>query len=183
MLSKKEWIAVAVALVVVILFLGARFLSQPTSQTMDQNSLTDQNANSNIATGITIATTTNPNNTMNQNTNSSSNAGGLIVKDTLIGTGAEAKAGNLVSVQYTGSFADGKVFDSSIPRGQPLQFVLGAGQVIPGWDQGILGMKVGGKRTLIIPPALGYGAAGFPPVIPANATLYFDVELTAVQVQ
>jgi FKBP-type peptidyl-prolyl cis-trans isomerase len=86
-------------------------------------------------------------------------------------------------VQYTGKFADGKVFDSSIPRGQPIDFVLGSGMVIKGWDQGILGMKVGGKRTLTIPADLGYGAEGHPPVIPGNATLYFDVELVGVKAQ
>ena len=107
----------------------------------------------------------------------------LIIKDIVVGTGAEAKNGNLVEVNYTGKLADGKVFDSSIPRGQPIPFTLGIGQVIPGWDQGILGMKVGGKRTLTIPPNLGYGANGYPPVIPPNATLYFDVELVSVKAQ
>lgn len=88
--------------------------------------------------------------------------------------------GTMVSVHYTGRLQDGTVFDSSIERGQPIQFMLGAGQVIKGWDEGIYGMKVGEKKTLTIPPEKAYGAAGYPPVIPANATLIFDVELVDV---
>lgn len=120
---------------------------------------------------------------MDQNSSSSAPSAGLVVKDVVVGTGAEAKNGDLVSVQYTGKFADGKVFDSSIPRGQPIDFTLGTGMVIKGWDQGILGMKVGGKRTLTIPPSLGYGPDGYPPTIPPNSTLYFDVELVGVKMQ
>jgi peptidylprolyl isomerase len=102
------------------------------------------------------------------------------------GTGAVAKAGESVTVHYTGWLyehgAKGKKFDSSVDRGQPFSFPLGAGQVIPGWDQGVAGMKVGGKRTLIIPSDLGYGANGTPDgTIPPGATLMFDVELLAVQ--
>lgn len=102
------------------------------------------------------------------------------------GTGAVAKPGEQVTVHYTGwlyvNGAKGKKFDSSVDRGQPFSFALGAGQVIPGWDQGVAGMKVGGKRTLIIPPELGYGAGGTPDgTIPPNATLIFDVELLGVQ--
>jgi FKBP-type peptidyl-prolyl cis-trans isomerase FkpA len=108
-------------------------------------------------------------------------AGGLQFKDTEVGTGDEAKAGQMVTVHYTGTLFDGgKKFDSSKDRGEPFQFALGAGQVIKGWDQGFEGMKVGGKRTLIIPPAMGYGERGYPPVIPGNAVLKFDVELLGV---
>lgn len=103
------------------------------------------------------------------------------------GTGATAVAGRPVSVHYTGwlyseSAAENKgtKFDSSVDRGQPFQFALGAGQVIPGWDQGVAGMKVGGSRRLIIPPAMGYGSRGAGGVIPPNATLVFDVELLGV---
>lgn len=167
MLTKSEWVAVIVALVVVVALLGSRFITQTTNVPV-----TDQSTN--------IDTNIDTTNNMEQNTQ---NTSGLIVKDVVVGTGAEAKVGNLVSVQYTGKFADGKVFDSSIPRGEPIDFTLGTGQVIKGWDQGILGMKVGGKRTLTIPPALGYGVAGYPPVIPANSTLYFDVELVGVKAQ
>ncbi len=110
---------------------------------------------------------------------------GLKYTDTQTGSGAEATAGHKVSVHYTGwlsnNGAKGKKFDSSVDRGQPFQFTLGAHQVIAGWDEGVVGMKVGGKRTLTIPPDLGYGARGAGGVIPANATLIFDVELLGVQ--
>jgi FKBP-type peptidyl-prolyl cis-trans isomerase len=110
---------------------------------------------------------------------------GLKYTDTKTGDGAAARAGNKVSVHYTGwlynNGTKGAKFDSSVDRGQPFQFTLGAHQVIAGWDEGVAGMKVGGKRTLIIPPELGYGARGAGGVIPANATLMFDVELLGVQ--
>lgn len=96
------------------------------------------------------------------------------------GSGAQAEAGKTVSVHYTGKFQDGRVFDSSIPRGEPITFKLGAGNVIRGWDEGIALMKVGGKAQLIIPPALAYGERGAGGVIPPNATLIFDVELVSV---
>ena len=107
-------------------------------------------------------------------------ASGLQYEEITVGSGATAKAGNLVSVHYTGWLTDGKKFDSSKDRNEPFDFNLGAGQVIKGWDEGVQGMKVGGARTLIIPPALGYGARGAGGVIPPNATLMFDVELLAV---
>lgn len=91
-----------------------------------------------------------------------------------------AQIGDTVDVDYTGKLADGTVFDSSIPRGKPFSFTLGQGQVIAGWEQGILGMTVGEKKTLVIPPELAYGAGGVPGAIPPNATLTFDVELVAI---
>jgi peptidylprolyl isomerase len=105
----------------------------------------------------------------------------LVIKDLIKGTGAAAKAGDPLTMNYVGVlYKNGKQFDASYDRGQPFPFQLGAGQVIPGWDQGIVGMKVGGRRELIIPPALGYGAAGAPPSIPANATLVFVVDLQSI---
>ena len=107
----------------------------------------------------------------------------LETKDLIEGSGAEAKAGDEISVQYSGAnFKTGEEFDSSWSRNaEPFTFTLGAGEVIPGWDQGIVGMKVGGRRELIIPPELGYGAAGSPPVIPPNETLVFVVDLLEVK--
>ena len=106
---------------------------------------------------------------------------GLQYVDLKEGTGEEAKAGNRVSVHYTGWLKDGKKFDSSLDRNQPFQFQLGAGMVIQGWDEGVAGMKVGGKRKLIIPPDLGYGKRGAGNVIPPDATLTFEVELLEVK--
>jgi|CXWL01.1.fsa_nt_gi FKBP-type peptidyl-prolyl cis-trans isomerase len=106
--------------------------------------------------------------------------GGLLLEDTKIGEGAEATAGKTLAMHYTGTLDNGTVFDSSIPRGQVFEFTLGVGQVIPGWDKGIVGMKVGGKRKLTIPPALAYGENGIGP-IPGNSTLHFDVELLGIK--
>jgi peptidylprolyl isomerase len=110
---------------------------------------------------------------------------GLIIEDITVGSGAEAKAGQSVSVHYTGwlweNNARGKKFDSSVDRKQPFGFPLGQRRVIQGWDEGVAGMKVGGKRILTIPPELGYGARGAGGVIPPNATLQFEVELLGVQ--
>lgn len=104
----------------------------------------------------------------------------LLIQDTKQGLGREAIRGNTVVVHYTGKLTNGKVFDSSVDRGEPFSFVLGQGQVIQGWERGILGMKEGGKRKLTIPPNLGYGARPVGP-IPANSTLIFDVELLKVK--
>jgi FKBP-type peptidyl-prolyl cis-trans isomerase len=106
---------------------------------------------------------------------------GLKYQDLKVGDGTIAESGTSVSVHYTGWLTDGTKFDSSVDRGTPFNFRLGAGQVIRGWDEGVKGMRVGGKRKLTIPPDLGYGAEGAGGVIPPNATLVFDVELLGVQ--
>jgi len=112
-------------------------------------------------------------------------ASGLQVIDTQVGTGASPKTGQTCVMHYTGWLYEngtkGKKFDSSVDRGQPFEFPIGTGRVIKGWDEGVATMKVGGKRTLIIPPDLGYGARGAGGVIPPNATLMFDVELLGVK--
>src|SRR5205823_8019537 len=111
-----------------------------------------------------------------------STASGLQYWEIVVGTGATAVSGKPVKVHYTGWLTDGKKFDSSLDRGQPFEFPLGAGRVIKGWDEGVAGMKVGGKRQLRIPPDLGYGESGTPDgTIPPNSTLIFDVQLLGVQ--
>ena len=108
-------------------------------------------------------------------------ASGLKMQDIVVGAGEEAVAGKMVSVHYTGWLTDGTKFDSSVDRGQPFSFMIGQGGVIKGWDEGVAGMRVGGKRRLTIPPELGYGAGGAGGDIPPNATLIFDIELLAIE--
>lgn len=118
--------------------------------------------------------------TSGHSTGSEREESGLQIEDLEVGTGAEASTGSKVSVHYTGWLTDGSKFDSSLDRGKPFDIELGAGQVIKGWDQGIVGMKAGGKRKLTIPPELAYGESGHPAGIPPNATLVFEIELLAV---
>lgn len=166
-LSKKEWIALSVALVVVALFfLSKSFIYEFLTSGVSQNTNTGMND------------TTMPADSSENMIPESVDA--LMLKDVEVGTGAEAVPGKMISVHYTGTLTNGTVFDSSLRRNMPFEFTLGAGQVIAGWDQGIVGMKVGGKRSLIIPANMAYGPEGRPPVIPANATLVFDVELLGV---
>jgi FKBP-type peptidyl-prolyl cis-trans isomerase len=162
-LSKNQWIAVVVSLVVIVLF---------------------------FTTGHTIVSffsnqgQINPNTEFMADTNTSfsSSVSGFEVIDLVEGTGETAVAGKTISVHYTGALTDGRVFDSSVTRGTPFEFPLGAGMVIQGWERGFDGMKVGGKRRLVIPAELGYGAAGAGGgLIPPNATLIFEVELLDVK--
>jgi FKBP-type peptidyl-prolyl cis-trans isomerase len=112
-------------------------------------------------------------------TSPSAGSGSLVVEDLVVGTGATAASGDTVSVHYLGTFTDGRKFDSSYDRGTPYTFRLGTGAVIPGFDQGVTGMKVGGKRRLTIPPSLAYGSAGSGS-IPPNTTIVFEVELVSI---
>jgi FKBP-type peptidyl-prolyl cis-trans isomerase len=151
-MNKNTWIAVAVSLAVVGFFFFGGDIQ-------------------NFFESGQISNTTNQPNAVDN-----TQGGSLIIQDETIGTGAEAVAGDVLTVNYVGTLSDGTKFDSSIDRGTPFQFTLGIGQVIPGWEQGFAGMKVGGKRKLIVPPSLGYGANQVGP-IPANSTLIFEVEL------
>lgn len=121
---------------------------------------------------------TQENSTMQDTTTTESN--GLQINDIKVGEGAAAKAGDTVSVNYKGTLTDGTQFDSSYDRGEPFEFTLGQGNVIPGWDQGVVGMQIGGVRQLTIPPELGYGTQGAGDAIPPNATLVFEIELLAI---
>ena len=141
-----------------------------------------------IAASVFAISACNAETTQTTNKESTAMTTELIKKDTVIGTGREAEAGFNVTVHYTGWLFDanatdnkGKKFDSSVDRRDPFIFYLGGGQVIQGWDEGVVGMKIGGKRTLIIPADMGYGAQGAGGVIPPNATLVFDVELLAIK--
>jgi FKBP-type peptidyl-prolyl cis-trans isomerase FkpA len=118
--------------------------------------------------------------TINNRSNPTATESGLLYEDLVTGSGPEAKAGDLVRVHYTGWLTDNTKFDSSVDRGQPFEFTLGQGGVIKGWDEGVAGMQVGGKRKLTIPPELGYGAGGAGSTIPPNATLIFEVELLEI---
>lgn len=163
-LSKHQWIGVIVAIVVIVIFFfqffGDVFFSDSSVSEVNQ-----------------------PQFSMNTQDQPDS----LTTTDTEVGTGAEAIDGSLVTVHYTGTLEDGTVFDSSVSRGTPFQFILGAGQVIRGWEVGVMGMKVGGKRTLRIPPEMAYGQSGIrnpqtgEVIIPQNATLIFEVELLDVE--
>ncbi len=135
-----------------------------------------QNPDQPDTTASTNSQTTNTTNQQEENTM----AEDLRIEDITVGDGAEAVAGKEVTVHYTGTFTDGTKFDSSVDRGQPFTFTLGAGEVIQGWDQGVAGMKVGGKRKLTIPPELGYGPNDYQS-IPGGSTLLFDIELLDVK--
>jgi FKBP-type peptidyl-prolyl cis-trans isomerase len=149
-LEQKEWIAVTIAVLVV----GFFFVFGQMFMDLFTN---------------------NSNKKVSQQNNSE-----VLIEDTTVGTGDLAESGDRVVVHYTGRFIDGTVFDSSVTRGEPFQFVLGVGQVIKGWDIGVEGMRVGGKRILSIPPEFGYGPNDYGP-IPGGSTLIFEVELLKVE--
>ncbi len=138
-----------------------------------------------LITGLSGAIATGLSSSANAQAKTMTTASGLKITDTVVGTGVSPKTGQTCVMHYTGwlyvNGTKGQKFDSSVDRGQPFEFPIGTGRVIKGWDEGVASMKVGGKRTLIIPPALGYGERGAGGVIPPNATLVFDVELLAVK--
>jgi FKBP-type peptidyl-prolyl cis-trans isomerase len=172
-------IAVAVAVVIALglLFFGPRIFSPFNPQATGTATTTDMAASTTAATASSMDSNLTNNAAPIPNPLPTT----LTATDEVTGTGAEATAGKTVTVNYVGMLPDGTVFDASANHGQAFSFTLGAGQVIKGWDQGIQGMKVGGKRQLIIPPDLAYGNQAVGGVIPANATLIFEVELVGVQ--
>lgn len=153
----------------VIILLGFMFMSGSKKDNSESTnkSANDMNSKKSIDVNNQVSTTATNNK--------------LIKEITSNGTGEVAKDGDTVFVNYIGKLTDGTEFDNSYKRGQSIEFVLGSGQVIKGWDEGIKGMKIGEKATLTIPPNLGYGERGSPPIIPSNATLIFDVELVKIQ--
>jgi len=160
--SKNKWIAVVTAIVITAFFFGGYGL---------------YSFNKNVESTITNSSTNTKPIIMDTITDSQE----LIIQDIVIGTGETAAAGQTISANYMGTLQNGTKFDSSYDRGKPFEFTLGVGQVIKGWDQGIVGMKVGGKRKLIIPSSLAYGSQAVGGVIPANATLIFEVELVGIK--
>ena len=179
-LKQNEAIAVGVGIVLVaVFFFFPGIFSKITGTTGDAGINTSANPDAIVVEegdkmeGTTIDTT---NNTPNMTTT----AEGLVINDVKVGTGAEVKNGDTVSVHYVGTFTDGSKFDSSVDRGTPFSFTVGGGQVIKGWELGLVGMKVGGERKLTIPSTLGYGAQTYGP-IPGGSTLLFDIQLLKVE--
>jgi FKBP-type peptidyl-prolyl cis-trans isomerase len=178
-MDKKTSIAVVVGILIVFVIIGGKsLLEESTSAISSDSSAQDQSA---------TITNTNQNNTQDimQPTDQTQSPNQLQMNDEVVGTGTAAVAGDTVTVNYVGTLTDGTKFDSSYDRNQPFAFTLGAGQVIQGWDMGVAGMKVGGKRILVIPSTLGYGAQDIKDqtgkvIIPANSTLIFQVELLSV---
>lgn len=173
---KSNYIGIASVLVVIVLglfFINKTRVTAPTTETQKTVGTTEVKTETKGEPVTTTTTNSNTKTTMTQTT-----TGGLIIVDEVIGTGATATAGDSVTVQYVGSLTNGTVFDASKSHGdQGFTFKLGAGQVIKGWDVGVAGMKVGGKRKLTIPSDMAYGNQAVGGVIPANSTLIFEVEL------
>ncbi len=172
-MNKKASIIIFIIIAVAVIAGGVWYSNQMSG---DQTVVgqADQSGINQTSTAANITTNPITNNPTTMNTDQ------LQIKDITVGTGAVAQNGQKVTVNYVGTLDNGTKFDSSYDRNQPFSFLLGAGQVIKGWDQGVLGMKVGGKRELVIPASLGYGAQGAGGVIPPNATLHFTVELLKV---
>ncbi len=173
-LKLVEWIAVVVAFGIAALIFFPSWFSKGSPAVKGDATATLPEG------GDTTDSVTTNQNTTPKMANISTTAG-LEIYQLVQGTGAEAQAGKDVAVHYVGALTDGTKFDSSLDRGEPIVFTLGTGQVIPGWEKGILGMKVGERRQLVISPDLAYGAAGAGGVIPPNATLIFQVELMGVK--
>lgn len=186
-LTQKEWIGIVVALGVLALFVtgfSQYLFPAPAADQAVQNA--DTSVTGAAMNGSATASATGTNGTATAAPVASANqlptpkANQLLVHDLVVGTGTEAVAGDTVTVDYVGTLQNGTKFDSSVDRGTPFTFTLGAGQVIKGWDQGVVGMKIGGVRLLVIPPDLGYGASAVS-TIPANSVLVFEIKLEGVK--
>ncbi len=179
---KEILLSFGVMLACVAVLVVAQFSSrsEAIADTMPKQSMADLVADLVVSEGAKMKSTTpTPKKTMSENTTTT--ASGLQYVELVEGTGASPKAGQKVTVHYTGTLEDGTKFDSSRDRNDPFSFQIGIGQVIKGWDEGVMSMKMGGRRKLIIPSDLGYGARGAGGVIPPNATLIFDVELLGIK--
>ncbi|MCL4403831.1 FKBP-type peptidyl-prolyl cis-trans isomerase [Patescibacteria group bacterium] len=174
----KNNLPVIIAALVIVVLLVLIFVFSGKKPSPNGASAPAGSNESSVATVNTQAATSSPAEPANR---TATTADGLQITDVSVGTGAVAQAGDTVTVSYVGSFPNGQVFDASANHGGSFSFVLGVGHVIPGWDEGVLGMRVGGERKLVVPPALGYGASGTPDgTIPPNATLDFDIKLLGV---
>jgi FKBP-type peptidyl-prolyl cis-trans isomerase len=189
MTMNKEILQNAVLFIVFVVVLGLIFNYLGKPGAVSDTGVKVENNNSDIKVSVgekEEAVSTANNNTSQININKDNNKKSMDINEFKIetlkeGTGAEAKNGDTVSVHYTGTLVDGTKFDSSVDRGQPFEFTLGIGQVIQGWDKGVLGMKIGEKRKLSIPSSMGYGTSGAGGLIPPNAGLIFEVELLGIE--
>ena len=171
----RQRVIIGVIVLIVVIVIGYFVFSDYRARNQAATATPTTTANTSYPIGTLDTTPPAP------SANAVTTASGLVYEDLQVGDGTTAKSGDTVSVNYTGWLADGTKFNSSLDRGQPLDFSIGAGQVIPGWDEGVNGMNVNGTRLLVIPPDLAYGASGYPPTIPANATLTFEVQLVAIK--
>lgn len=171
MFNKVE---VAMACIAVVVLVTAFVLVHDSTSVA---SIASQTQTASLSEGLQVVSENNDNDHNNEAVSMSENA--LKIDDVVVGTGEEVQPGDTVAVHYVGTFENGLEFDNSKKRGAPLEFTVGAGQVIAGWDQGLVGMRVGGERTLVIPPELGYGERGIGP-IPGGATLLFTIELQEI---
>jgi FKBP-type peptidyl-prolyl cis-trans isomerase len=183
-MNTKSVIGIIVVIIIIVI-IGIVLAKKPAAPVAPTTPVTDTTPaattpSSPVQPAVTTTTTSATTTTAKPATTTT--ADGLKIEEVKAGTGAEIANGQTAEMLYTGTLANGTVFDSTASRGNtPFSFTLGAGQVIKGWDEGILGMKVGEERILTIPSALAYGAAGYPPVIPQNATLTFDVTLVGIK--
>ena len=172
-LTRNQWIAVVVTLFIGLVFYSGGAIVSFFNQTGESAEVGNVGS---LAGDISLK------NSNSQMANSfDSSVAKFETQDIVVGTGEVAVPGKVIAVHYSGALTDGRVFDSSLSRGTPFEFTLGAGQVIPGWEMGFDGMRVGGKRRLVIPGAYAYGPRGVPGLIPPNATLVFEVELLGVK--